>query len=181
MTSNFNTPSFIKEDVQLSLCSNLKRTLGKSILLQAGVRTKNIELLKDYKFIGSDITLDVIMHSNNPSINIVIGFMIVDKESYQTVVPKLKGAMKFCNKFYIVTDLKERDKLYDLLDLHDLNSIGVVGRMSDHQFVTCKVAVDNKVEPNIYYEFFSNKKSVKNDRKPLDETNRYISFHQSIK
>ncbi|KXX67274.1 hypothetical protein [Flammeovirga sp. SJP92] len=164
-TLNIST-KLINDGISESLYKNLKKSFGKSIALQAGLKTNKILIQKDYFPSSSEMKLDAIIYSN--SNNMIIGFLVLSDVSFVENNPKIIEALKHCHKLYLVTDLKERDKLYDLLDMNDLDQVGVVGRMSNHQFVLCKTAKSQTLPEHIVVDKITTNQSEVIERKRLE-------------
>ncbi|NME70912.1 hypothetical protein [Flammeovirga aprica] len=156
----------IYEEISGALFRNLKKSFGKSIALQAGLKTNKILIQRDYVPSSSETKLDAIIYSS--SNNMVIGFLVLTDVSFLDNNPRIMETLKHCHKLYLVTDLKERDKLYDLLDLNDLDQVGVVGRMSNHQFVLCKTAKSQELPEKIVMDKITTYQSEIIERKKVE-------------
>ncbi|WP_156152200.1 hypothetical protein [Flammeovirga sp. OC4] len=163
-TLNIST-KLMYDEISESLFRNLKKSFGKSIALQAGLKTNKILIQKDYAP-TSETKLDAIIYSS--SNNMIIGFLVLTDFSFFENNPKTLEALKHCHKLYLVTDLKDRDKLYDLLDMNDIDQVGVVGRMSNHQFVLCKTATSQAMPENVVVDKITTYQSEIIERKKLE-------------
>lgn len=153
------TAKYSNESMNKALLLHLKNNLGKSITFEAGLKTKNIFIEQNCDLQStSKNELDTIIYTTSPSSNITIGFIILNERSLLNDLPKVLEAMNYCHKLYLVTDLKRRDSLYDLLNMNDLEELGVIGRMSDSQFVLCKIATSQRgIDNNTLIEEISEK------------------------